>query len=393
MAKSLFALLLTACLAQGLAEQSTIGAYGEMPWVSWWGEPVANKSAVVISAHGTARFTVLTPDLLRIERAAAPGNFQDARSTAIWNRLLPVPDFVTSTDPSTGVTTITTSRIKLQFIDSAVPPGSPTPSFTDSNLQVTRLSPSFWPNSATWLPSMTPASDGGQLFGTFHVLDAGHDGYGAAGMNCSLMQPDAYGNDVADFVPCDFGLLSKAGFALVDDSKSPVWDEEAGWVKARPGRVCAAHSSASKPCFPPAFDTSDPFMCASVGCCWSGDASPLNCSAPDEAQSSQDWYLFAHGLQYSRAISDYVSIAGNVPIPRRSWMGVSWSRWDENNTQVCKRPFCCSSKPSLFYFVKCVIYSPSNFLAIIRLARHQVTPCPDQHHRPTRFSHQRRLAS
>jgi len=357
MAKSLFAALLTASLVLAHAEQQNVG-YGDMPWVSWWGNPVANKSATVLSAYGTARFTVLTPDLLRIERAAAPGVFLDARSTAIWNRLLPVPDFVTSTDPTTGVTTIATSCIKLQFIDSSVPPGTPTPPFTDSNLQVTRLSPSFWPDTATWFPSMTPHSDGGQLFGTFHVLDAGHDGYGAAGMNCSLMQPDAYGDDFADYVPCDFGLLSKAGFALVDDSRSAVWDEEAGWVKARPGRVCASsHSSASKPCFPPAFDTSDPFLCAAAGCCWIGNSEALNCSAPDEAQSSQDWYLFAHGLQYSRAVADYTSIAGKVPIPRRSWMGVSWSRWDENNTQVlCSRQ---ATSLQLLFVWNCVIHCTS----------------------------------
>ena len=309
-------------------------AYGQMPWISWWGNPVANKSATVISAHGTARFTVLTPDLLRIERAPSPGDFLDARSTVIWNRELPVPDFSTTTDPSTGITTITTSRIELQYTDSAAPAGKATPVFSDNNLKVTRFSPSFWPNSAAWVPSMTPAVDGGQLFGTFHNLDANHDGYGAAGLNCSLMQPDAYGGDAADYVPCDFGLLSKTGFAVVDDSKSPIWDEKIGWVTARPGRVCPALASASKPCFPSAMDTGNPFLCASVGCCWLGSSGPLNCSAPDEAQSSQDWYLFAHGLRYSSAVADYASIAGKVPIPRRSWLGVSWSRWDENNTQV-----------------------------------------------------------
>lgn len=309
-------------------------AYGQMPWTSWWGSPVANKSATVISAHGTARFTVLTPELLRIERAAAAGTFLDGKSIAIWNRDLPVPEFSTETDFATGITTITTSRIQLQFTDSAAAPGAPTPVFSDSNLRVTRLSPSFWPNSSTWVPSRTPAVDAGQLFGTFHALDASHDGYGPAGMNCSLMQPDAYGGDVADFVPCDFGLLSKTGFALVDDSKSAIWDEKAGWVTARPGRTCSAYSAPSKPCFPPAMDTSNPLLCASVGCCWNGGAGPLNCSAPDEQHSNQDWYLFSHGMQYSSAVADYASIAGAVPIPRRSWMGVSWSRWDENNTQV-----------------------------------------------------------
>ncbi len=326
------ALLLLSC-SSALAHTPD-AAYGQFPWVSWWGNPVANKSSIVVSARGTARFTVLTPNLLRIERAASPGSFLDARSISIWNRELPAPDFSTSTDPSSGITTITTSSIQLQYMDSGAPDAATTPLFSDSNLKVIRRTPSFWPNSSVWVPSMTPAADAGQLFGTFHVLDAGHDGYGAAGMNCSLMQPDAYGGDVADFIPCDFGLLSKSGFALVDDSRSPIWDDDAGWVKPRAGRVCPAPSSSAKPCFPSAMDTSNPLLCVAVGCCWGGGAGSLNCTAPDDAQSNQDWYLFAHGLQYSAAVADYASIAGKVPIPRRSWMGVSWSRWDENNTQV-----------------------------------------------------------
>jgi hypothetical protein len=152
-------------------------------------------------------------------------------------------------------------------------------------------------------------------------------------MNCSLMQPGAYGDDFADYVPCDFGLLSKSGFALVDDSNSAIWDEEAGWLQSRPGRVCGASSNA-KPCFPPSRDSGSPSMCAAVGCCWQNIPGGLNCSAPDEALSSQDWYLFSHGLEYARAVQDYCAIAGRVPIPRRSWLGVSWSRWDKNNTQV-----------------------------------------------------------
>ncbi len=356
-------------------------AYGQMPWISWWGNPVANKSATVISVHATARFTVLTPDLIRIERAAVPGIFSDARSIAIWNRQLPVPDFSTTTDPFTGITTITTSSIKLRYVDA----GSHHPVFSDDCLQVTRLTPSFWPNSDTWVPSMTPAVDGGQLFGTFHVLDAGHNGYGAAGMNCSLMPPDAYGGDFADYVPCDFGLLSKSGFALVDDSKSPIWDEKTGWVAARPGRVCAAYSSSSKPCFSPAHDTGNSDLCVSVGCCWNGGSGPLNCSAPNEQQSSQDWYLFAHGLRYASAIADYTSIAGKVPIPRRSWMGVSWSRWDENNTQV-RVPSCVPLHRLLNICPLCLILSCLCFAA-------HVSFTSGRYKQPALFLHRGGLAS
>jgi len=47
-------------------------------------------------------------------------------------------------------------------------------------------------------------------------------------------------------------------------------------------------------------------------------------------QGHIDAYFFAHGDDYKRALSDYVSIAGRIPIPRRHILGVSWSRWGGN---------------------------------------------------------------
>eukprot|EP01045_Picozoa_sp_COSAG04_P019024 COSAG04_NODE_1808_length_5520_cov_1.952038_5_plen_161_part_00 len=42
-----------------------------------------------------------------------------------------------------------------------------------------------------------------------------------------------------------------------------------------------------------------------------------------------DVYLFTHGLDYEKALSDYTLIAGKIPIPRRHMLGVSWSRWGQ----------------------------------------------------------------
>ena len=71
------------------------------------------------------------------------------------------------------------------------------------------------------------ATDAGQLFGTFHNSDGGHDGYGSGSLNFSLLDPNSFA-DSFDYFPCDFGLLSKGGFALVDDTRVPVCDTEAG---------------------------------------------------------------------------------------------------------------------------------------------------------------------
>jgi hypothetical protein len=154
-AMTAFLVLAVGCSALVLAIAAE-SAYGEMPWVSWWGNPVASKNSIVISAFGTARFTVLTSQLLRIERAATAGVFLDARSSVVWNRELPTPEFSATTDISSGITTITTSDIQLQFIDSMALPGALPPTFSDSNLHVTRFSSAFWPNSATWVTLQFP---------------------------------------------------------------------------------------------------------------------------------------------------------------------------------------------------------------------------------------------
>jgi hypothetical protein len=253
-----------------LAAAAAASPYGAEPWVAWWGTPAARADQTVVSARGTARFTILTPRLVRLERTPAPGAFEDARSWVVWNRgALPVVNFSARTVGN--VTTIDTGALTLVYADDGAP-------FSDASLRVTRSGAAFWPNaSATWTPSATPFNDGGQLFGTFHTLDSGHEGYEAGGLNCSLLDPNDFDpQSTADYVPCDFGLLSKSGFALVDDSRTPVWDEAAGWPRARAGgSACAAPGAPAAPCFPPAFDTADAAMCAAVGCCVDAAPAPL----------------------------------------------------------------------------------------------------------------------
>jgi hypothetical protein len=89
-----------------------------------------------------------------------------------------------------------------------------------------------------------------QLFGTFHTMD---DGYtpSPAGLNCTLLDPNNDSGGAADFFPCDFGLLSTSGWAVVDDSRSPVWDlQSSGWLKTQDKAQCGAVELPAKPCFP-----------------------------------------------------------------------------------------------------------------------------------------------
>src|ERR1700683_1651757 len=77
-------------------------------------DPVADPKAVVTVGH--ARFTVLTPNLIRMEWAA-DGQFEDHASLVFLNRKLPVPKFEQSSlQAGAGVgLTIKTSALTLTY--------------------------------------------------------------------------------------------------------------------------------------------------------------------------------------------------------------------------------------------------------------------------------------
>ena len=248
--------------------------YGPEPWLS--GNPVASAASVVLSVHGTARFTVLSDALIRMECTSNGGGvWEDSRTLVVWNRALPTPVF--SVDVTGNTTTITTSGFRLSHIDDGN-------ELSAENLWVEMFTPAFSPNaSRVWSPAQSVSTDPGQLFGTFHTLDDGFQP-SAAGLNCSLLDPNNDSDGAADFFPCDFGLISTSGWSLVDDSRyvasmstqrapvllllwgivhlhtarlfyasldrSPVWDTTTGWLRTQDKALCPAEDGPSLPCFP-----------------------------------------------------------------------------------------------------------------------------------------------
>jgi alpha-glucosidase (family GH31 glycosyl hydrolase) len=162
--------------------------------------PVADTRAVIVS--GQARFTVLTPQLIRIEWAD-DAKFEDHASLVFINRLMPVPPFKQSVQK--GWLTIDTGKIILRYKQKSGV-------FTAENLQV---SFSIGHANFTWHPGL---ADTGNLGGTIRTLD------GARGPR-----------------PLDPGLLSRDGWVLVDDSASPLFDNsDWPWAMARPPAADAA---------------------------------------------------------------------------------------------------------------------------------------------------------
>src|SRR5207248_1968562 len=101
------------------------------------GNPVADPKAIVI--RGNARFTVLTPQMLRMEWSEA-GKFEDHASLVFINRRLPVPKFTTANDGDELV--IHTDALTLKYRKNSG-------QFTPENLNV-----EFTLNGApvTWRP-------------------------------------------------------------------------------------------------------------------------------------------------------------------------------------------------------------------------------------------------
>ncbi len=235
--------------------------------------PVADPRAVVKIGH--ARFTVLTPQLIRMEWSA-DGKFEDHASFVFINRRLPVPKFDIS-HGSSDTQARTPSWADHQNIRSDASKtsycgdrGWPTGGhFTADNLSIT-LQPST-ASKSIWHPGDT---DPQNLQGTTRTLDT------------------ARGSHTEE--PIGQGLVSRSGWALVDDSTRPL------------------------------FDSADfRFL--------DGENSPwpwvMERPADEKPGSYTDWYFFGYGHDYRKALGDFVRVAGRIPLPPRFAFGVWWSRY------------------------------------------------------------------
>jgi alpha-glucosidase len=231
-------------------------------------DPVADPNAVV--TLGNARFTVLTPQLIRMEWSA-DGKFEDHASLVFINRRLPVPKFEKSISPD-GRDQLALKTDALMLTYTAMPDGKPLPpigpGFTRENLSISLTVDG---KQFVWRPG---DADPENLMGTTRTLDT------------------ARGSKTEE--PIEQGLVSRAGWAVVDDSTRPLFDSadfrflegeksEWPWVMERP--------------------------------------------ADEKPGAYTDWYFFGYGHDYRRALGDFVRVAGRIPLPPRFAFGVWWSRY------------------------------------------------------------------
>ena len=236
-----------------------------------WGptDPVADPNAMVIvtapfsaTTLSTVRFTVLTDRVIRIERG--PG--EDRKTLAVINRKLPVPYFQHWKSDNGRVFYIQTKCLTLMYEIGT--------EFASDTLQIQGQMYCYdhFNSSNSNSSKDTPLwsyhygdQDPGNLLGTIRTLDNKR----AETLDCSRQTDEAH---------CEYGLISRSGYAIVNDTLNYALDNTEDWWD-RPNR------------------------------------------------NQEDLYFFGHGHDYKAALQDYRQIGGYIPQLPRYALGVWFSRW------------------------------------------------------------------
>jgi alpha-glucosidase len=197
---------------------------------------------------------------------AADNRFEDHASFVFLNRNLPVPAFEKNITGRGRKLVLKTSALVLTYTPKA------DGHFTAQNLTV-ELTVEGKP--VVWHPGL---DDPLNLQGTTRTLDG------------------ALGSKTKE--PIEPGLVSRSGWAVVDDSKRPLFDSSD-------------------------FSFKD------------GENSPWPWAMERPAGDRQDLYFFGYGHDYRKALGDYVKVAGRIPLPPRFAFGAWWSRyWDYTDQEI-----------------------------------------------------------
>jgi alpha-glucosidase (family GH31 glycosyl hydrolase) len=198
-------------------------------------KPIADEKAVIKGDH--YRFTVLTSRLIRLEYSLN-NHFEDRPSQTVWFRELSVPQF--KAEKSDKKVSIETDHLVLEY--------NPSKKFSSSSLSI-------------YLKKLNKkwrygGNDRGNLKGTFRTLDVTNG-----------------------WSPLGKGLLSRNGYAVINDSESLVFNEHC-WLTPREEPVV-------------------------------------------------DMYFFGYGTDYLDSIKEYYQITGKTPMIPRYILGNWWSRYWE----------------------------------------------------------------
>lgn len=203
--------------------------------------PTAPEASVITGA--TWRITVLTERLLRLEHSAG-GEFEDRATQTVVNRDFPTPQF--QVERSGDAIGVSTPFLRLNYDGGE---------FSSHGLRVDLIG--GHDHGRTWrygVPDRWWEAPSANLGGTARTLD-----------------------EVDGATPLEDGVLSRSGYAVLDDSGTITLTDD-GWIAPRePGAI--------------------------------------------------DLYLFAHGDDYAAALADFMALTGRPPLLPRWAFGNWWSRY------------------------------------------------------------------
>lgn len=215
----------------------------------------APESRSVVVA-GDARFEFLTPSLVRMEYSPS-ATFVDSPTAVVQKRDWPGVD-VHSTQKD-GWLVASTGAMTLRYRLRSGPFGA-------TNLSVSWTDPAGGAAHA-WHPGDVDRHNLGGL--TYSLDNISKPNLPTDGTDLASPVNDVIPGIEVLLPPAKPGLLSRSGYAFIDDSTTPVWNARTDWIEPR----------------------------RQVG--------------------NQDWYLFAYGRDYRRVMREYAALCGPIPmIPR-----------------------------------------------------------------------------
>jgi hypothetical protein len=324
-------------------------------------DPVAPSAAVVTSADGRARFTMLTPALARMEYAA-DGSFDDRATLAIVNRNpTAVPHFTHSVQGNE--LTIVTSALKITYSSVPVQPPPPAPPIC-TDVMVGHDAYCSEPNGQPRLQTCGKFRSPSAPRGLQDKTQAECCAACAAAADCRVWVHGS--SSAATPAPCylltrALGGVSSANRTVGGDfghSVAPGFSPQALRVEGlgslpfrwSPGQLdsgnllgtarsldgitggidlnCTNQNNTGYCAFGPlsrdgwaVVDDSANDRVDSTG--W---ISPYNSSAR-KGSAYSDLYFFGYGHDYKSAMGAYRLISGAAPMPPRFALGVWWSRY------------------------------------------------------------------
>ena len=220
----------------------------------------AESTARASAGAGEARFEFLTPSLVRMEYSPT-GQFVDAPTAVVQKRDWPAVH-VTTTQAG-GWLVEQTSAMTLRYRLHSGP-------FTASNLVVRWSSPAGGAGHE-WHPGDVDARNLGGL--TYSLDNISAPNLPKDGKDLQSPVNDIIPGIEVLLPPAQPGLLSRSGYAVIDDSTTPVWNAQKAWIEPRP------------------------------------------------QTGGQDWYLFTYGTDYRSVLQTYAELCGPVPMIPRYTLG------------------------------------------------------------------------